>query len=230
MKVVILAGGKGTRISEYTKTIPKPMIKIGQKPIIEHIINHYKKYDFNEFIIAAGYKSSILKKYFNKKKYPNIKVVDTGKETLTGKRIKKLEKYLKNETFMLTYGDGLTNLNLKKLFNFHKKNQKISTMTIVHPPARFGEVECENSLIKSFKEKPQLQKGWINGGYFVFEPNFFKILNNKNIMLEREPIQKLVKKKQLAAFKHNSFWYCMDNLRDKEILEKLNKRKIPPWE
>ena len=230
MKVVILAGGKGTRISEYTKTIPKPMIKIGQKPIIEHIINHYKKYDFNEFIIAAGYKSSILKKYFNKKKYPNIKVVDTGKETLTGKRIKKLEKYLKNETFMLTYGDGLTNLNLKKLFNFHKKNQKISTMTIVHPPARFGEVECENSLIKSFKEKPQLQKGWINGGYFVFEPNFFKILNNKNIMLEREPIQKLVKKKQLAAFKHNSFWYCMDNLRDKEILEKLNKHKIPPWE
>ena len=199
MKVVILAGGKGTRISEYTKTIPKPMIKIGQKPIIEHIINHYKKYDFNEFIIAAGYKSSILKKYFNKKKYPNIKVVDTGKETLTGKRIKKLEKYLKNETFMLTYGDGLTNLNLKKLFNFHKKNQKISTMTIVHPPARFGEVECENSLIKSFKEKPQLQKGWINGGYFVFEPNFFKILNNKNIMLEREPIQKLVKKKTISC-------------------------------
>lgn len=230
MKVVILAGGKGTRISEYTKTIPKPMIKIGQKPIIEHIINHYKKYDFNEFIVAAGYKSSILKKYFNKKKYSNIKVVDTGKETLTGKRIKKLEKYLKNETFMLTYGDGLTNLNLKKLLNFHKKNQKISTMTIVHPPARFGEVECENRLIKSFKEKPQLQKGWINGGYFVFEPNFFKIINNKNIMLEREPIQKLVKKKQLAAFKHNSFWYCMDNLRDKEILEKLNKRKIPPWE
>tara|TARA_A100001011_G_C14153507_1_gene775043 strand:- start:346 stop:1038 length:693 start_codon:yes stop_codon:yes gene_type:complete len=230
MKVVILAGGKGTRISEYTKTIPKPMIKIGQKPIIEHIINHYKKYDFNEFIIAAGYKSSILKKYFSKKKYSNIKVVDTGKETLTGNRIKKLEKYLKNETFMLTYGDGLTNLNLKKLFNFHKKNKKISTMTIVHPPARFGEVEYENRLIKSFKEKPQLQKGWINGGYFVFEPNFFKILNNKNIMLEREPIQKLVKKKQLAAFKHNSFWYCMDNLRDKEILEKLNKHKIPPWE
>ena len=168
MKVVILAGGKGTRIAEYTKTIPKPMIKIGNKPIIEHIIDHYKKYDLKEFIIASGYKSFILKKYFKKQKYLNIKVIDTGKETLTGKRIKKLEKFLKNETFMLTYGDGLTNLNLNKLYKFHKKNKKIATMTIVHPPARFGEVQCEKNVIKSFKEKPQLQKGWINGGFFCF--------------------------------------------------------------
>lgn len=229
MKVVILAGGKGTRISEYTRTIPKPMIKIGNQPIIEHIINLYKKYFFTEFIIAAGYKYNIVKKYFSKKKYKNIKVVNTGKNTLTGKRIKKLQKFLQNDTFLLTYGDGLSNVNLKKLIACHKKNKKIATMTIVRPPARFGEVEFKNNHILSFKEKPQLQKGWINGGFFVFEPSIFKILSMKNVMLEREPLQKLVQRKQLNAYVHTKFWYCMDNLRDKYVLDKLNKARKPPW-
>ena len=229
MKVVILAGGKGTRISEYTSSIPKPMIKIGDKPIIEHIIDYYKKFSFNDFIIASGYKSEIIKKYFKKKKYKNIKVINTGINSLTGKRIKKLQKYLNHNTFLLTYGDGVSNINLDKLIRFHKKNKKIATMTVVHPPARFGEVKFRKNLITSFKEKPQLKKGWINGGFFVFEPKFFNILNFKNVMLEREPITKLVKKKQINAYSHNGFWYCMDNLRDKKVLEYLYKAKKAPW-
>jgi len=228
MKVVILAGGKGTRIEEYTKVIPKPMIPIGKKPIIEHIINHYKKYNFNEFIIAAGYKSHIIKKYFEKKNFDNVTVVNTGNNTLTGRRIYKLKKYIKKDAFMLTYGDGLSDINLKKLLQFHKKKNKTATMTIVHPPARFGEVEYKNNLVKSFEEKPQLQKGWINGGFFVFNNNIFNFLGKKNVMLEREPMQKLVKRKQLSAFVHKKFWFCMDNLRDKKVLDKLN-RKNPPW-
>jgi glucose-1-phosphate cytidylyltransferase len=229
MKVVILAGGKGTRISEYTSSIPKPMIKIGGKPIIEHIIDYYKKFSFNDFIIASGYKSEIIKKYFRNKKYKNIKVINTGINSLTGKRIKKLQKYLNRNAFLLTYGDGVSNINLNKLIRFHKKNRKIATMTVVHPPARFGEVKFKKNLITSFKEKPQLKRGWINGGFFVFEPTFFNILNFKNVMLEREPITKLVKKRQISAYSHKGFWYCMDNLRDKKVLENLYKTKKAPW-
>ena len=229
MIAVILAGGKGTRISEYTNTIPKPMIRIGNKPIIEHIILIYKKYGINKFIIAAGYKSEIIKKYFKKKKYKNIRVVDTGLNSLTGKRIKKLSKFIKDEIFFLTYGDGLSDINIKKLLLNHKKSKKIATMTIVHPPARFGEVEFKKNLITNFEEKPQLQKGWINGGFFVFEPSFLKFLSYKNVMLEREPIQRLVKKKQLNAYIHKGFWFCMDSLRDKKVLEKLNNSKKKYW-
>ena len=229
MIAVILAGGKGTRISEYTNTIPKPMIRIGNKPIIEHIILIYKKYGINKFIIAAGYKSEIIKKYFKKKKYKNIRVVDTGLNSLTGKRIKKLSKFIKDENFFLTYGDGLSDINIKKLLLNHKKSKKIATMTIVHPPARFGEVEFKKNLITNFEEKPQLQKGWINGGFFVFEPSFLKFLSYKNVMLEREPIQRLVKKKQLNAYIHKGFWFCMDSLRDKKVLEKLNNSKKKYW-
>ena len=228
MKCVILAGGKGTRISEYTKTIPKPMIKVGNKPILEHIINYYIKFGFKDFIIAGGYKFSVIKNYFKKKKIINIKVVDTGLSSLTGKRLFKLKKEL-NDTFMLTYGDGLSNVNIKKLLKFHKKHKKKITMTAVHPPARFGELEINKNLVKKFEEKPQLQKGWINGGFFVVEPEFINFIGNKNVMLERSPLTKAVKSKNLMAFKHTGFWFCIDTLRDKKLLEKMIKNKKSPW-
>lgn len=230
MKVVILAGGKGTRISEYTKILPKPMIKVGSKPIIEHIINYYLKFGFNDFIIASGYKHRIIKDYFKKVKISaSIEVINTGIETLTGTRLKKLSKKLK-KTFMLTYGDGLTNLNLKKLLKFHKKQKKLITLTAVHPPARFGELKIKkNNTIISFEEKPQLGGGWINGGFFILNSKIFKVLNNKNVMLERQPMQKLLIKNELMAYKHEKFWYCMDNLRDIEVLNKIYKSKKIPW-
>ncbi len=199
MKVVILAGGKGTRISEYTKILPKPMIKIGSKPILEHIIEYYIKFGFNDFIIASGYKHMIIKNHFKKKKFPaKINVINTGVKTLTGSRLKKLSNEL-DETFMLTYGDGLSNLNLKKLLDFHKKNKKKITLTAVHPPARFGELSLANDIVTNFDEKPQLQRGWINGGFFVVEPDFLKLIGNKNVMLERDPIKKAVKKKKFSC-------------------------------
>ena len=229
MKVVILAGGKGTRILEYTKSIPKPMVKIGSKPILEHIINYYMKYGFKDFLIAGGYKYSIIKSYFKKKKISaNIRVIDTGLETLTGSRLLKLKNIL-DDTFMLTYGDGLSNVNLKKLLKFHRSNKKKITITAVHPPARFGELEIKNKLVTKFEEKPQLQKGWINGGFFVIEPEFLNFVGNKNVMLERSPLLKAVKTKNLSAFKHNGFWFCMDTLRDKKVLDKMIKDKKSPW-
>lgn len=229
MKCVILAGGKGVRLSELTKSIPKPMVKVGSKPIIEHIIKFYIQYGIEDFLIAGGYKYSIIKNYFKKKKISaNINVIDTGLETLTGKRLVKLKKYL-NNTFMLTYGDGLTNINLNSLLKFHKRNKKKITVTAVHPPARFGEMEIKNNLVKKFEEKPQLQKGWINGGYFVVEPDFLELIGNKNIMLERSPMLEAVKTKNLAAFKHNGFWFCMDTLRDKKVLDTMIKNKKIPW-
>ena len=229
MKVVILAGGKGTRISEYTKILPKPMIKIGTKPILEHIINYYIKFGFNDFIIAGGYKHRIIKDYLKNKFFnAKIKVIDTGVETLTGSRLKKLSNEL-NETFMLTYGDGLSNLNLKKLLRFHKSNKKLITLTAVHPPARFGELSIIKDVVTNFEEKPQLQKGWINGGFFVVEPEFLKLIGNKNVMLERSPLAKAVKTKNLAAYKHSGFWFCMDTLRDKKVLDIMIKTKKSPW-
>ena len=231
MKCVILAGGKGSRLSEYTKIIPKPMVTIGKIPILVHIINYYIKFGFNDFIVAAGYKHNVIKNYFEKKKIKNfkIRVVNTGIHTLTGKRLKLLEKFFDNETFFLTYGDGLSNVNLKKLLQFHKKHRKLVTLTAVHPPARFGEIKLKNNIINNFIEKPQLVKGWINGGFFVINSKFFKLLTKKNVMLEREPIQNLLKKKQLRAYKHNDFWYCMDNLRDKTVLEQIYQKKKAPW-
>ncbi len=229
MKVVILAGGKGTRISEYTEAIPKPMVPIGTKPILEHIINYYIKYGFNDFIIATGYKHKIIKNYFkNKKKFEKVKVINTGVDTLTGSRLKKISNELK-QTFMLTYGDGLSNINLNKLLYFHKKNKKKITLTAVHPPARFGELSISNGIVTKFEEKPQLQKGWINGGFFVVEPEFLDLIGNKNVMLERSPLTKAVKTMSLAAYKHNDFWFCMDTLRDKKVLDEMIRKKQSPW-
>ena len=225
MKCVILAGGRGTRLSELTDKLPKPMVKIVGKPIIVHIINHYRKYGIREFIIAAGYKKKIIKNYFIKKKIKNceINVVDTGINTMTGGRLKRLEKYV-NGTFMLTYGDGLSNVNLKKLLNFHKKNKKIATLTAVRPPARFGAIKIKGNKINYFKEKSKLDQGWINGGFFVFERKIFDYIKGDSTYLEREPLQTISKKGQLLAFKHQGFWQCMDTLRDKEILEKQLKK------
>ena len=226
MKVVILAGGLGTRISEYTKTIPKPMIKIGNKPMILHIMEHFSKFGFKEFYIAAGYKSNVIKKFFkNKFKKWNINIIETGKNTMTGGRLKRLKKYLKNETFLMTYGDGVSNIDIKKLVKFHNQKKKLVTVTAVRPPARFGVLKIKEDKVVYFKEKSKLDSGWINGGFFVIEPFFLNYINNDKTFLEREPLENVLKKKQLNAFKHHGFWQCMDTKRDKDNLEKIFKNK-----
>ena len=225
MRVVILAGGFGTRISEYTKRIPKPMILINKKPIIVHIMEHFAKYGFNDCIIALGYKGSEIKRYFKKKNLWNVKLVDTGLKTMTGGRLKRLEKMLGKEKFFMTYGDGVSNVNLNKLLKFHKKNNKLVTLTAVRPPARFGAIKLSGNKVKLFKEKQKIHEGWINGGFFVMEPAFLKLIKNDNTFLEREPLEQAGKKGQLYAFKHEGFWQCMDTKRDKDILEKILKNK-----
>ena len=221
MKVVLLAGGFGTRLSEYTKTVPKPMIYIGDKPMLLHIMKLYAKYGFKDFYIALGYKGEIIKKFFNKKFFDwNIHLIETGRNTMTGGRLKRLKKYIGNETFMMTYGDGLSSINLKKLLKFHKKNKKLVTLTVVRPPARFGVIKLKGQNVNYFKEKSKLDEGWINGGFFVMEPEFLKYIKNDNTYLEREPLETVTKKRQLSAFKHNGFWQCVDTKRD---IDKLNK-------
>ena len=228
MKVVLLAGGYGTRLSEYTKTIPKPMIKVGGKPLLFHIMKLYAKHGFKDFYIALGYKGEIIKKYFNKNFFDwNINLIETGKNTMTGGRLKRLKKHLGKETFMMTYGDGLSNVNLKKLFKFHKKNKKLVTLTAVRPPARFGAIKIKGKKVSYFKEKSKLDEGWINGGFFVMEPKFLNYIKKDNTYLEREPLEIATKKKQLLAFRHKGFWQCMDTKRDKDYLNKiLNNKKV----
>ena len=226
MKVVILAGGLGTRISEYTKTIPKPMIEVCKKPLIYFIMKHYANYGFKNFYIALGYKGHVIKKYFEKRNFGwNINLIDTGKKTMTGGRLKRLKKYLGNEPFMLTYGDGLSNVNIKKLLNFHKKNRKLVTLTAARPPARFGAIKILGNKVKYFKEKSKLDEGWINGGFFVMQPEFLNYIKNDQTFLEREPMELLTKKNQLVAFKHDDFWQCMDTKRDMDNLNIILKNK-----
>jgi glucose-1-phosphate cytidylyltransferase len=226
MKVVILAGGLGTRLSEYTKLVPKPMVKIGGKPIILRIINLYKKYGFNEFYIALGYKGNVIRNFFKKKiKDVKVNLIETGKNTMTGGRLKRLKKYLKNETFLMTYGDGVSDINIKKLINFHKKNKSVMTLTAVRPIARFGSIKIKGDYVYYFKEKSSVDEGWINGGFFVIEPKIFKYIKNDKTHLEREPFEKLTKKKNIKAFKHKGFWQCMDTKRDKDLLDKIIKEK-----
>lgn len=226
MKVVILAGGFGTRLSEYTKDIPKPLVSIKGKPIIVHIINHYIKFGFTDFYIALGYKGTLIKNYFkhNKIKKANIKLINTGLKSMTGGRLLRLKKFLKDKTFMMTYGDGVSDINIKKLISFHRKQNSFCTLTVVRPPARFGAVKLNGNLVKKFREKSKLDEGWINGGFFVIEPNFFKFLKNDKTYLEREPLEKVAKIRKLSAFKHKGFWQCMDTKRDKEYLEKIIKK------
>jgi glucose-1-phosphate cytidylyltransferase len=252
MKVVILAGGFGTRLSEYTESIPKPMVTIGGKPILWHIMNRYASYGHKEFILALGYKAETVKNYFLSMRSVNsdftvdmrsgelaihdnssvdwkITLIDTGLETMTGGRVKRLQKYVGSETFMLTYGDGLSNVNFDELLKFHHGHKKLVTVSAVRPIARFGELAMEGELVTSFEEKPQVTRGWINGGFFVCQPELFSYIDDDKTILEREPLENLSKEKQLMAFKHNGFWQCMDTKRDKDLLEELWEKKNPPW-
>ena len=232
MKVVILAGGKGSRISFYTQKIPKPMIKIGNIPILVHIMSIYKHYGFNEFIIAAGYKSKIIEDYFSKfKKFKNVKVIQTGINSQTGERIVKLKKFLeRDKNFLLTYGDGVSNINIKKIIKFHLKHKKIATMTAVRPPIKFGELTIgKNNKVIEFIEKPQLDRGWINGGFFVLNKKIFEYIKGKNLVLEKKPLSKLCKDGELKAFMHNGYWKCMDNLSEKKQLDEIFKKKKTIW-
>lgn len=225
IKVVILAGGFGSRISEYTKKIPKPMIKINNKPIIEHIIEYYYKFGFEDFILATGYKSNVIKDYFKGKKKYKIQTIFTGLSTMTGGRLKRLSKYL-DDTFLLTYGDGLCNVDLNKLLKYHKANNKIVTVTAVRPPARFGVMNIKKGKVVYFKEKVQMSEGWINGGFFVMEPQFLKLIRNDQSILEQKPLEEASKQGSFFAYKHHGFWQCMDTKRDKDHLEKIIKKKI----
>tara|TARA_X000000950_G_scaffold242387_1_gene296720 strand:- start:16 stop:714 length:699 start_codon:yes stop_codon:yes gene_type:complete len=230
MKVVILAGGFGTRLSEYTDTIPKPMVPIGGKPIIEHIINIYSSYGHKEFFIALGYKGEVIKNHFNNfDKELKINLIDTGSDTMTGGRLKKLENHLSSETFLLTYGDGISDININELIEFHNKHKKMVTISAVRPPARFGSLSLEGSNVLNFKEKKQLGDSWINGGFFVINPDFFKFLKDDTTVLEKEPLETVTRLKEIQAFKHEGFWQCMDHKLDKDYLEELVITNKAPW-
>ncbi len=225
MKVVILAGGFGTRLSEYTKSIPKPMIDINGKPMIYYILKFYAKHGFKDFYIALGYKGQVIKNFFKKNSYGwNINLIETGKKTMTGGRLKRLAKHLRNETFMMTYGDGLSNVNLKKLLKFHKNNKKLVTLTAVRPPARFGALKFKGHFVRYFKEKSKVDEGWINGGFFVIEPKFLNFIKKDDTYLEREPLELASKKKQLVAYRHEGFWQCVDTKRDLDKIRKILKK------
>tara|TARA_B100001248_G_C27371208_1_gene451739 strand:+ start:811 stop:1578 length:768 start_codon:yes stop_codon:yes gene_type:complete len=252
MKVVILAGGYGTRLSELTQVIPKPMVVIKNKPILWHIMNFYAYFGHKEFIIALGYKAESIKEYFLNFKLMNnnfsidfkndkvqllsedsldwkVNLIDTGLDTLTGGRIKSIQKYTNGESFLLTYGDGLCNVNINSLIEFHKNHGKIATMTAVRPQARFGELTLKDNKITSFKEKPQLNEGWINGGYFVLDQRVFDYIGKKDNMFEREPLMNLSNSNELMAYKHDGFWQCMDTKKDYDRLQNLANNN-PPWE
>jgi len=222
MKTIILCGGYGTRLSEETTIKPKPMVKIGNKPILEHIMSIYEYYGYNQFILALGYKSEYIKKYYKNKRKKNINLIYTGKDTKTGGRLLRLKNYLKNEkTFMLTYGDGISNINIKQAIKFHEDHGKIATITAVRPPLSFGELKISRNKVKSFKEKPQVGQGWVNGGFFIFNNEVLNFIKDDQTMLEREPLEKLTMAGQLMAFEHKGFWKCMDTMRDKILLNKL---------
>lgn len=249
MKVVILCGGFGTRFSEETKNKPKPMIKIGKYPILFHIMKTYEKYGINHFILALGYKGLNIKKYFQSEnidklnrdynKYAKIKKKSkkwkihfcfSGLKTMTGGRLLRLKKILKNEkSFLLTYGDGLSNVNIKKLVQFHNNKKKIATVTAVIPSARFGALKIKGNDVKKFSEKPQSGEGWINGGYFVFNNKVFDYLGNDNTVLEEKPLEMLSKRKNLVAFKHKKYWQCMDTRREYDLLVKQWKKRKISW-
>jgi len=230
MKTVILAGGYGTRISEETTLKPKPMVEIGGKPILWHIMKIYSAYGINDFIICLGYKGEVIKEYFTKKDstFKNIQLVDTGLDTMTGGRIKRIQKYI-DDTFCVTYGDGLTNANIKNLISFHQRVHPVATLTAIHPPERFGVLDLEGDYVTEFREKHKGDSSWINGGFFVFEPEIFDYIQNDQTVLERSPLETLAKKNQLTAFKHNGFWHPIDTLRDKNNLEKIWASGNPPW-
>ena len=252
MKTIILAGGSGTRFSEETEKVPKPMIKVHDKPILLHIMNIYAKYGHRDFGIALGYKADYIKKFFlttslnnlnlnisftkNENTEKNIKssnwnvaLVDTGLNSMTGGRLKRMKSYISKDPFFLTYGDGVADINLDELLDFHKKHKKMVTVTAVRPAARFGELKIDNGLVKSFKEKPQTDQGWINGGYFVINASFIELIENDETILERAPLEIAAKNGELMAYKHEGFWQCMDTKRDRDYLESLIANDNAPW-
>ena len=252
MKTIILAGGFGTRLSEYTLTVPKPMVSVGGKPILWHIMKTYAHYGHKEFYVALGYKAEMIKDYFLHYRTLNadftvdlgsgtvnphqlnevdwkVTLVDTGLHSMTGGRVKRMQSYIGNETCLLTYGDGLSDLNLNELVAFHKNHGKMVTVTAVHPGARFGELEINNGQVTTFQEKPQTSQGWINGGYFVIEPEFFNHIESDQTILEREPLEKVTAMGELMAYHHDDFWQCMDTKRDRDNLEKLWISGDAPW-
>ena len=228
-----MCGGLGSRLSEETKKKPKPMVKIGKDPNLLHIMRIYLKYGFKSFVLALGYKKNNIIKYFKKNRLKDVEIqfIDTGKNSLTANRLLKLRNILKKEeNFFLTYGDGLSNVNINKLLKLHLSKKKVATVTAVRPPARFGELKIGNSgLVKKFEEKNQVNEGWINGGFFIFNKKIFDYLPKSQCMLEREPMNKLVSDNQLISYKHHGFWQCMDTLRDKELLNKAWKQKKNKW-
>jgi len=253
MKVAILAGGVGTRLSEETEVKPKPMVEIGGRPILWHIMKHYAHYGFSEFYFALGYRGEVIKRFFMD--YYNldgsitldlgrgqlskeedrecedwiVHLKNTGIETNTGGRLKRLEHHLNDRTFMITYGDGVTNLDLRALVEFHRAEGRIATVTAVRPPARFGGLVFDGNLVSEFTEKPQIGEGWINGGFMVFEPAVFDYLKDDTSSLEADALERLAADQQLAAYKHEGFWQCMDTLRDKRLLESLWQEQRAPW-
>jgi len=252
-KVIILCGGLGTRLSEETQVRPKPMVEIGGRPIVWHVMKIYEKYGFNDFVLALGYKGEFIKDYFlnyharqsdltvNLKdglvSYSNptaedwrVTLVDTGAATQTGGRLLRLKSLFKaNETFMLTYGDGVSNIDIKKLMDFHKSHGRLATVSAVRPPARFGDLRIEDNKVIRFEEKPQLGEGWINGGFFVFESGVFDFLVDDATVLEKSPLERLAQQGQLMAYQHHGYWQSMDTLRDKHALEELWVSGNPPW-
>ena len=232
MKTIILAGGYGTRFPEYTKKVPKPMIKVGNVPMLTHIMRLFKSYGHNDFIIAAGYKKNIIKSYYkNSSEFKNLKVIDTGISTMTGGRLLRLKSFFKeNENFFMTYGDGLCGLNINELIKFHIKHKNLASITAVHPPVRFGELKIKNNKVIKFDEKPESQSSWINGGFFLLNYKIFDYIKSDKTSFEKEPLEKITKKKKLMAFKYQGFWKCMDNLGDKTFLDKICKEsKKVPW-
>jgi len=252
MKVVILAGGFGTRLSEMTNIIPKPMVPVGGKPIIWHIMQIYAHFAHKDFYLALGYKAELIKEYFMNFSMLNddftvdlatgsisshnirkvdwkVTLVNTGEKTMTGGRLKRMQDYIGNETFMLTYGDGVANIDINQLLKFHKRHKKMITVTAVHPGARFGELQIIDDQVSSFIEKPQLTQGWINGGFFVIEPSFFELIAGDETLLEHEPLEQVASMGELMAFKHHGFWQCMDTKRDQDLLESLWVADQAPW-
>ena len=252
MKVVILAGGQGTRLAEETTIRPKPMVEIGGKPVLWHIMQIYASHGYKDFLVACGYKGEVIKEYFHNffvrtSDYfvdlrngslnvvnPNgidwqIGVIDTGLETMTGGRVLRLKKWIDQTPFMVTYGDGLGNVNISSLVAFHRSHGKLATVTAVRPPARFGELVLKDDMVCEFSEKPQTGEGWINGGFFVFEPQVFEYLSGDQSILEREPLERLASDGQLVAFRHEGFWHPMDTIRDRQLLESLWAGGTAPW-
>ena len=230
MKAVILAGGYGTRISEESDRIPKPLIEIGGKPILWHIMKIYLAHKIDDFVICLGYKGEKIKEYFEQfdSKLWNIQLIDTGVDTMTGGRLKRIQGEIDN-TFCVTYGDGVSDVNLNNLITFHKEKKSLATLTAIHPPERFGVLNLSGDYVKEFHEKHTGESSWINGGFFVFEPEIFDYLQNDSTVLERAPLETLAKEQKLAAFKHNGFWHPMDTLRDKKHLEDLWASEKAPW-